>query len=185
MDSGNEQPEGHTEDTSPNSSDPESTNHPSGDCGQESDHDQGFGHGSDSDSDCSSHPGSNPGSKPGSDSESESSFSSTKDDQAGDFSDMFNHKGGSSATTPKKLESHKESGSHSQSREAEGHKRPHMPSLENLPNPDKQDWKKKKSEPGCKETPSKSYSKQAKKQESLEDKVAQQFGEEVVLQYQA
>ena len=127
MGSNNEQQEQHTEDTSWNSSDSESSNHPSGGFSQESDHDQGSGHDSDSHS---SHPRSNAGSKPGSDSESESNSSSSNDDQAGNFSDMFNRKVGSSITTPKKPESCGESSSCSWSREAEGHKLPHIPSPE-------------------------------------------------------
>ena len=52
-----------------------------------------------------------------------------------------------------------------------------------MPNPDKPDRKKKKSD--CKETPSKSHPRGDSWGESAQDKVAQRLGEEMVQKYQA
>ena len=166
-------PAQHTEDSSPDSG-LELDNHPS----------SGSGHNSDSDSDHRLHPGSNLGSRPSSDSKSESS-SSSSDDQAGDFSDLFNIKLGGSAPTPKNLESRGQSSSYSWSWKADGHKWPHTPFPQNQHNPDKLEQKKEKSDPSYKETPSKGHfkSKSDQSRESLEDKLAWEFGKDIVCQF--
>ena len=147
----------------------------------ESDHDPGSSHHLDSSSGHNSNPGLNLGSRTRSSSSSGSSSDSSDDDR-GDFMDMFKGKGKSS-TTPKKPESWPQSGSHSRSWETENQKRCHIPSPDNMPNLDKPDWKKKKSDQ--KETPSKNSSKLGHKSESAKDKVTRELGEELVCKFQA
>ena len=90
MESDHEQPEQHSEDSSPDSGS-EGGNNPSGDSDMESDHDEGSGHHSDSSSGHNSNPRSNPGSGTGLSNSSESR-SDSSDDHGGDFTDMFQGK---------------------------------------------------------------------------------------------
>ena len=71
----------------------------------------------------------------------------------------------------------------SKSRETENQKRCHVASPESMPNLDKPDWKKKKSE--CEENPSKSHPKGDDDEESAQDKLTHRLGEELVQKYQA
>ena len=95
-------------------SDPEGSDHPSGESDMESDQDGGSSHHSDSSSRHDSNPGSNLGSRAGSGSSSESSSDSSEDD-AGDLMDMFQGEKKGSSCTPKKPESRPQSSSRSRS----------------------------------------------------------------------
>ena len=160
-----------TEDSSPNS-DAEDSPHPSDGPDMESDQDQGSGRHSDSDSEQGSDPGLAPGSNADSDSENGGNPKSSDDDR-GDFLDLFLVKKECPGSS-KRPQSRLSSNSHSRSWETENQKRRHIPCLENDPNSDKPDRKKKKS--NQKETPSKTTSKK----ESAQDKLTRCVGEEVV-----
>ena len=156
----------------------------------ESDQDRGSSHHSDSASDH--------GSNPGLDSESGSngspgSGSNSSDNNGGNFTDMFKGQQKRSrsakkpgrwkhAEVPEKPHGRLTSSSQSRSRETENQKRRHVASPENMPNPDKQDRKKKSDH---KETPSKSHPRGDSRVESAQDKVARRLGEEMVQKYQA
>ena len=152
-----DQPEQHTEDSSADST-AEDSNHHSNASEMESDQDHGSGHHSDPDSDHNSNPGSDLGSRSrsGSKASGSESGSDSSEENGGDFADMFKAKQKCSNTpkkpghwkhskVPEKPESRTPSSSWSRSRETENQKRCHVASLENMPNPDKPDWKKKKS----------------------------------------
>ena len=172
-------PEQHTKDSSADSA-TEGSNHPSdsemeSDCDWESHHHSGPG------SDCSS----------GLDDNSRSE-SGSSDDDGGDFMDMFKGKPKHSnipkkprhwkhSKLPERPESQPSSSNRSRSRETENQKQHHIASPDNMPNPDKPDWKKKKSDP--KETPSKSHSWGGDPGECAHDRVAHRLGEELAQKY--
>ena len=136
--------EQHTEDSSADSA-TEGSNHPS-DSEMESDYDWESHHHSDPSSDHSSVSDDNSGSESGS-----------SDDNGGDFADMFKGKLRHSNTPkkpghwkhsepPERPESWPSSSNRSRSREPKNQKRRHIASPDNMPNPDKPDRKKKKSD---------------------------------------
>ena len=161
------EPDQQTEDSSPDS-DVENSHYQSDNSDMESDPDWASGRHSESGSNPSSDPGSNAGS--GSNDGGDPKFS---DKDGGDFTDLFMPKK-ERPSSSNRSQSRPSSSSHSRSRETENQKRRHVPSLENAPNSDKLEWKKKKSDQ--KETPSKTNPKK----ESVQDKVTWQIGEEVV-----
>ena len=174
-------PEQHTEDSCADCT-AGGSNHPS-DSEMESDDDWESHHCSDCGSDQSSVSYNSSG-----------SGSSSGDNDGGDFMDMFTGKSKHSNTpkkpgywkhskVPKRPESRPSSSNRSRSREMENQKRCHVASPDNMPNPDKPDWKKKKSDQ--KETPSKSHSRGEHPGKSVHDRVAHRHGEEVVKKYQA
>ena len=118
MVSTHEQPEQHTEDSSPNSGTEDSHN-PSDDSEMESDQDWHSGHHSDSSSGHDSNPSLNLGSAAGSASSSEANSGSS--DDGGDFTDMLQKKR-KDPNTPQKPESQPQSGNRSRSRESENQK---------------------------------------------------------------
>ena len=118
MVSTHEQPEQHTEDSSPDSG-AEDSHNPSDDSEMESDQDRHSGHHSDSSSGHDSNPSLNLGSVAGSASSSEADSSSS--DDGGDFMDMFQQKR-KDPDTPKKPESRPQSSNRSRSRESENQK---------------------------------------------------------------
>ena len=154
-----------TEDSSSNS-DAEGRHYPSDGSDMESDQDQGSG----CHSNWISQQGSGPGSAQGSDADSGSNNGGdpkSSDYNGGGFSDLFMVKKECPGSS-------KRPQSCSRSWETENQKRWHVPSLENDPNSDKPDRKKKKSD--RKETPSKTTSKK----ESAQEKLTQQVREEIV-----
>ena len=172
-------PEQHTKDSSADSA-TEGSNIPS-DSEMESDYDRESHHHSDSGSDRSSGSDNNAGSDSGS-----------SNDDGGDFTDMFKGKLKHSNTpkkpghwkhseVPERPESWPSSSNQSRSRETENQKRCHIASPDNMPNPDKLDWKKKKSD--WKETPSKSHSWGGHPGESAHDRAARRLGEELAQKY--
>ena len=184
------QPKQHTKDSLADCTAGDS-DHNSNDSDMESDQDRSSSHHSNSGSDHGWNPGSD--SESGSDGSSGSGLNSS-DDKGGNFADMFKgqqkcpgsvKKPGhwKHAEVPKKPHGQLPSSSWSRSRERENQKRRHVASLENMPNPDKADRKKKKSD--RKETPSKSHPRGDSWDESTQDQVARRLGEEVVQKYQA
>ena len=119
MVSTHEEPDHHTEDSSPDSG-TEDSNNLSDDSDMESDQDQGFSHHLDSGSDHCSNPSSDPGSDAslGSDSGADPNSS---DEDGGDCTDMFQEKRKNPGSS-KKPESWPQSSSHSRSRETENQK---------------------------------------------------------------
>ena len=171
--------EQHTKDSSTDSA-AEGSNHPS-DSEMESDYDWESHCHSDPSSDCSSGLDNNSGSESGS-----------SDNNGGDFMDMFKGKPRHSNTPkkpghwkhsepPERPESQPSSSNRSRSRETENQKRCHISSLDNIPNLDKPDWKKKKSD--WKETPSKSHSRGGHLGECAHDRAARRLGEELAQKY--
>ena len=110
----------------------------------------------------------NEGSQSGYD--SGSSSDSLDSDDNDEFGDMF------SKPVKRKPESWAQSNSHSWSRELEPHKRALMPSPENQPNPDKLEWKKKKSSSGK----SGILKGASNPDPGVVNKMAQQIGEDLI-----
>ena len=172
-------PEQHTEDSSADST-AEGSIHPS-DSEMESDYDRESHHHLD--------PGSDRSSVLDDNSRSESGSS---DDDGGDFVDMFKGKPRHSNTPkkpghwkhsklPERPESRPSSSNWSRSRETENQKRHHIASPDNMPNPNKPDQKKKKSD--RRETPSKSHSRGGHLGECAHDRAARRLGEELAQKY--
>ena len=150
----------------------ENSHHPSDGSDMESDQDWGSGR----HYDLGSEPGSDLGSAPGSNTGLGSDYGGdpkSSDNNGGNFSDMFMAKKECPGSS-KRPKSWPSSSTCSRSQETENQKQCHVLSLENAPNSDKLERKKKKSDP--KETPSKT----TPKKESTQDKATQQIGEEVV-----
>ena len=169
--------EQHSEDSSP-----DSTPEDAGDPNAVSVIDPGSSHHSDSSSDLEPDPGSNLGSEAKSSSGDSSDSSASDDGDGGDFGDMFLPKKKAYKLPLKRPESRPQSSSCSQSWDTDSQKRPHTPSPENEPNPDKPDQKKKKPTSNIGETP-KSHSKSASKPESAGDKIAWEIGEDLVRKF--
>ena len=110
-----------------------------------------------------------------SESDNESSSDSKDSDDKDDFGDMFSAKK-TCKPVKKKQELHAQSSSCSQSWESEPHKRTLMPSLENEPNPDKPERKKKKPSSGKSGTPK----GPSHLNPEVVDKMAQQVGEDLI-----
>ena len=103
----------------------------------------------------------------------------SNDSDGGDFGDMFSARKTHKPTT-KKQESRAQSSSRSQSRKTDSQKQAHTPSLENDPQPDKLERKKKKLTSGKSGTP-KGPSKATPK---AIDKIAQEVGEDLIWKFQ-
>ena len=171
--------EQHTEDSSADSA-AEGSNHPS-DSEMESDYEWESHHHSDPGSDHSSMSDDNSGSESGS-----------SDDDGGDFTDMFKGKLRHSnipkkpghwkhSKLPKRSESWPSSSNWSRSRETKNQKQHHVASPDNMPNLDKPDRKKKKSD--WRDTPSKSHSRGGHPGECAHDRAAHRLGEELAQKY--